>query len=176
VQDSYALIRVPGVGGVHGTLSNQQVGTTDGEGDLLIPTLLHYYGNRIGIDDKDIPLDHDIGATERTIAPPYRGGMVAVFPVRRVQSVSGTAVIEERGVTTIPAYGQIIVLAAGQRAVSPLDEAGNFYIENVPPGSYSAEVQYATGTCMSPLVVPDSRSSLVDVGTVRCVLQAKETK
>jgi len=35
--------------------------------------LLHYYGNRIGIDDRDIPLDHDIGATERvyraTISP-----------------------------------------------------------------------------------------------------------
>jgi outer membrane usher protein len=62
VQDSYALIRVPGVGGVHGTMSNQVMGTTDGKGDLLIPSLLHYYGNRIGIDDRDIPLDHDIGA------------------------------------------------------------------------------------------------------------------
>ncbi len=176
VQDSYALIRVPGVGGVHGTMSNQVMGTTDGKGDLLIPSLLHYYGNRIGIDDRDIPLDHDIGATERVIAPPYRGGVVVSFPVRRVQSVSGTVVIEDQGVTTLPTYGQIVVLVDQQRAVSPLDEAGNFYLENVPPGSYSAEVQYAAGVCTLPLDVPAVSAALVNVGTIRCILAKKETK
>ena len=176
VQDSYALIRVPGVRGVHGLMSNQVVGTTDGKGDLLIPSMLHYYGNRIGIDDKDIPLDHDIGSTERIIAPPYRGGAIVTFPVRRVQSVSGTAVIDDQGATTLPAYGQIVVHVDKQQMVSPLDEAGNFYLENVPPGSYSAEVQYEAGVCISPLVVPVGSTALVNVGTIRCMLPKKETK
>ena len=176
VQDSYALIRVPGVAGVHGTMSNQVMGTTDRKGNLLIPSLLHYYGNRIGIDDKDIPLDHDIGATERVIAPPYRGGAVVTFPVRRVQSVAGTVVIDDQGATTLPTYGQIIVLVGQQQMVSPLDEAGNFYLENVPPGSYSAEVQYAAGVCKLPLAVPDAATALVNVGTIQCILPKEETK
>ena len=176
VQDSYALIRVPGVAGVHGTMSNQVMGTTDSKGNLLIPSLLHYYGNRIGIDDKDIPLDHDIGATERVIAPPYRGGAVVSFPVRRVQSVSGTVVIDDQGATTLPSYGQIVVLVDQQQVVSPLDEAGDFYLENVPPGSYSAEVQYAAGVCKLPLAVPAGDTALINVGTIRCILPKKETK
>ena len=176
VQDSYALIRVPGVGGVHGLVSNQVVGTTDSQGDLLIPTMLHYYGNRIGIDDKDIPLDHDIGATERIIAPPTRGGTIVTFPVRRVQSVSGTVVIDDQGVTKLPAYGQIIVLVDKQKTLSPLDEAGNFYLENVPPGSYSAEVQYEAGVCTFPLAVSTTSAALVNVGTITCILPRKETK
>jgi outer membrane usher protein len=176
VQDSYALIRVPGVAGVHGTMSNQVIGATDSKGNLLVPGLLHYYGNRVGIDDKDIPLDHDIGATERIIAPPTRGGAVVTFPVRRVQSVSGTVVIDDQGTTTLPTYGQIIVLVDQQRTVSPLDEAGNFYLENVPPGSYSAEVQYAAGVCTLPVVVPAGATALVNVGTIRCILPKKETK
>jgi outer membrane usher protein len=176
VQDSYALIRVPGVAGVHGTMSNQVIGTTDGKGNLLVPGLLHYYGNRVGIDDKDVPLDHDIGATEKVIAPPTRGGAVVTFPVRRVQSVSGTVVIDDQGATTLPAYGQIIVMVDQQRTVSPLDEAGNFYLENVPPGSYSAEVQYAAGVCTLPIVVPAGSTALVNVGTIRCILPKKESK
>jgi outer membrane usher protein len=176
VQDSYVLIRVPGVGGVHGTNSNQAVGTTNDNGDLLIPNLLHYYGNRVGIDDKDIPLDHDIGTTERTIAPPYRGGMVVSFPVRRVQSATGTIVIEERGASKVPAYGQITIQAGERHVVSPLDEAGNFYLEDVSPGSYAAEVLYETGVCTFQLTVAQGSTALVNVGTVRCIVEGKETK
>jgi outer membrane usher protein len=176
LQSSYALIRVPDVDGVHGLMSNQVVGTTNGKGDLLVPNLLPYYGNRIGIDDKDIPLDHDIGTTERIIAPPFRGGVVVTFPVRLVLSVSGTVVIEDKGATILPAYGQIIVNVAKQPVVSPLDEAGNFYLENVPPGTYSAEVQYATGVCTFPLIVSQGSTALVNVGTVKCIVPPKEMK
>jgi outer membrane usher protein len=175
-QDSFALIRVPGVPGVHGSVSNQVIGTTDPNGDLLVPNLLHYYGNRIGIEDKDIPLDHDIGAVERTIAPPFRGGMIVTFPVRRVQSVSGTVVVDEHGVAVVPTYGQIVVTVGDRHVVSPLDEAGNFYLEDLAPGHYLAEVQYATGACQFPLIVAEGSTALVNVGTVECRVQDKEQK
>ena len=71
---------VPGVGGVHGTLSNQVVGTTNKNGNLLIPNMLPYYGNRVGIEDKDIPFEYNINATEMTIAPPYRGRRGGAIP------------------------------------------------------------------------------------------------
>jgi outer membrane usher protein len=176
LQDSYALIRVPGVPGVHGMVSNQVVGTTDSKGDLLVPSMLHYYGNRVGIDDRDIPLDHDIGSTEKIIAPPSRGGAIVTFPVRLVLSVSGTVVIDDQGKTILPAYGQLVVLVDKKQTVSPLDEAGNFYLENVPPGSYAAEVQYETGSCTFSLAVSSGSTALVNVGTIRCILPKKETK
>jgi hypothetical protein len=59
---------------------------------------------------------------------------------------------------------------------SPFDEAGNFYLENVPPGAYAAEVQYATGVCTFQLVVKASGTSLAHVGTVRCIVERKESK
>jgi outer membrane usher protein len=174
--DSYALVRVPDVRGVHAMVSNQIVGTTDAHGDLLIPNLLHYYGNRIGINDKDIPLDHDIGATERIIAPPFRGGMIVSFPVHRVQSVSGTALVDEEGKTIVPTYGQLVVKAGEREVISPLDEAGNFYLEDLGPGHYPTEIQYATGVCGFTLTVPPSSTALSSVGTVTCVAAKKEAK
>lgn len=176
VQDAFALIRVPNIGGVHGLVSNQVVGTTDRKGDLLIPSLLSYYGNRIGIDDKDIPLDHDIATTELTIAPPYRGGAIVAFPVRQVFSVTGTVIVDDNGRDIVPAYGQLVVTAAGLPVVSPFDEAGNFYLENVPPGTYLAEAQFATGTCAFRLAVQTGAMALVNVGTVRCIVSPKETE
>lgn len=175
VQDSYALINVPGLPGVHGMLSNQVIGTTNQNGNLLLPNLLSYYGNRVGIDYKDVPLEYNIGATEMTIAPPYRGGAVIGFPIRRVQSVSGLVVIEESGAATVPGYGQLTVQVEGKPVDSPLDEAGNFYLENVPPGAYSAEVQYATGICRFPLVVATGVTALINVGTVHCTVAGKES-
>ncbi len=176
VQDAFALIRVPNVGGVRGLVSNQVVGTTDRKGDLLIPSLLSYYGNRIGIDDKDIPLDHDIATTELTIAPPYRGGAIVTFPVRQVFSVAGTVIVEKNGRDIVPAYGQLVVTVAGLPIVSPFDEAGNFYLENVPPGTYLAEAQFATGTCAFHLAVQTGGMALVNAGTVRCIVSPKESE
>jgi outer membrane usher protein FimD/PapC len=85
-------------------------------------------------------------------------------------------VIDDQGATVLPTYGQIIVQVGQQQVVSPLDEAGNFYLENVPPGAYSAEVQYAAGACTLPLAVPAGATALVNVGTIRCILPKKEAK
>ncbi|HVE65886.1 MAG TPA: fimbria/pilus outer membrane usher protein, partial [Thermoanaerobaculia bacterium] len=72
VQQSFALIRVPGVAGVRGFSSNQEVGRTSRSGDLLVTDLLSYYGNRVSISDQDVPIDHVIDATEKIVAPPHR--------------------------------------------------------------------------------------------------------
>jgi outer membrane usher protein len=176
MQDAFALVRVPGVGGVHGLVSNQVVGTTDHKGDLLVPSLLSYYGNRIGIDDKDIPLDHDIGATEMTIAPPYRSGAIVTFPVRQVLAVAGTVVVVEKGRDLAPAYGQLVVNAGEKRVVSPFDEAGNFYLEDLAPGSYAAEAQYEGGTCTFQLHVQPGPTALVQVGNIKCIVDRKDSE
>jgi outer membrane usher protein FimD/PapC len=85
-------------------------------------------------------------------------------------------VIDDQGKTILPAYGQLVVLVDKKQTVSPLDEAGNFYLENVPPGSYAAEVQYETGSCTFSLAVSSGSTALVNVGTIRCILPKKETK
>jgi len=179
VQDSYALINVPGVPGVQGTLSNQVVGTTNAKGNLLVPNLLPYYGNRLGIDDKDIPLDFAIDATEMTVAPPYRGGAVATFPIRFVQRVTGTLAIARGGVSVIPAYGRITVQVGGKKVDSPIDEAGAFYLEIETPsessGAYQAEVEFEAGICRLALVVPSGGAVIVNLGSITCSLAKEES-
>jgi outer membrane usher protein len=168
VDSSFALIQVPGVAGVRGYQSNQPVGRTNAQGNLLIPNLLPYYDNRLGINDKDIPIAFDVGAIEMTIAPPYRGGAVVRFPVRRILSVTGQAVVLLGGAKVVPAFGQITVMVGKKAAISPINAEGTFYLEDVPSGRHMAEIEFGKGTCTFLLQVPPSAQPVADVGTVTC--------
>jgi outer membrane usher protein len=168
VQQSFALIRVPGVGGVRGFSSSQEVGRTSASGDLLVPDLLPYYGNRLSIEDQDVPLDYSIDATERVIAPRHRGGAIVSFPVRRIQSVTGTLTVQEGKIAVVPASGELTVQIGESESTSPLGVGGEFYLESVPQGRYPARVEYRGGVCPFILQVPASAESILDLGAVVC--------
>jgi outer membrane usher protein len=169
VQDAFALIRLPRVANVRGYASNQEIGRTDQEGELLIPNLLSYYGNSIRIDAEDLPLNYSIAGTERLIAPTFRGGTVVQFPVQRIQSLVGALVVENIfGDSVVPANGQLTVSAGGTQFISPLGGQGEFYLENVPTGRHSAVVEFGEGTCQFLLEVPDADQPFVDLGTLNC--------
>ena len=169
VGQSFALIRVPGVKGVAGMASNQEVGVTSGRGNLLVPNLLPYYGNIVSIADADLPLDYDIDGTEKLVAPPYRGGAVVTFPVKRVQSVSGSVVLSLNGDDLIPAFGSLEVKAGGDTLESPLGEGGEFYFENLPAGQLEATIAYKGIACSFTLDVPKSDQPIVRLPPARCV-------
>ncbi|MGH9650441.1 MAG: hypothetical protein ACRD3I_08215, partial [Terriglobales bacterium] len=136
----------------------------------LIPNLLSYYGNQLRIAEQDVPINHSIEATEKIIAPPFRGGAVVLFPVQRIQSLMGTLVVEVAGKPVVPAYGQLTVTVNGRQIESPVGKQGEFYLENVPTGRHTAQVEYEGGTCKFELDAPASEKPEVDLGTVRCVV------
>ena len=168
VEESFALIRVPGVAGVRGYASNQQSGRTNAQGNLLIPNLLPYYGNVISVNDQDIPLDYRLGDVVRSIAPPYRSGAVLTFSATRIQAVTGTVSLDAAGKVVVPEYGQLTVVVAGQSITSPIGPTGEFYFEMLPPGQHQAKLEYlgATGTCL--VVVPVSTAIVVKLGSITC--------
>jgi outer membrane usher protein len=170
VRGSYALVRVPGVKNVRGFWSNQEVGKTDGGGNLFVPDLLPYFANQLKIADSDVPLDYEIGKADMTLAPPYRGGALAVFPVQQIRRISGTLQILD-GTRRVPAtYGEISVSVDGKEAHSPIGADGRFYFENLANGRYAAIVKYTGGRCMFTLSIPKSDEPVIDLGAVQCRL------
>ena len=83
----------------------------------------------------------------------------------------GTALVPD-----VEYLGQLSATVDKKKTLSPLDEAGNFYLENVPPGTYSAEVQYEAGVCTLQLEVSATSMALVNIGTITCIVPGKETK
>jgi outer membrane usher protein len=170
VNDSFALVRVPTVGGVRTYLNNQETGRTDRRGNVLVPNLLPYYANRLSIADQDVPIDHSVDQVERDVAPPYRGGALVVFRAGLRQSLTGTITLLFGGQTIVPVFGDLTVSAAGRSFSSPIGRDGEFDLENVPAGRHQATVIFKNLTCQFALEVPTSASPLLRLGTLQCVV------
>jgi len=167
VQSGFALIRIPGVEGVRGYLNNQEIGRTNSKGNLLIPDLAPYYGNRLRIEGTDVPMDYELGSLEQLVATPLRGGAQVVFDVKRSQSVAGLLRMDGGAA---PAYGELRVDYKGGHAESPVAADGRFWLDGVPAGKHHGLVEFRDGFCNLDLTVPASRDRIVDVGAVRCTL------
>jgi outer membrane usher protein len=165
VQDGYALIQVPGVGGVRGFLNNQEVGRTNARGNLLVPALSSYYGNRLSISATDLPLDYDVGGTEQLVATYLRSGARVLFPVRQIQALTGLMETEEG---QPPAFGELRVPVDGQVVASPIGSDGRFWLDGLPAGRHNASVEFGGGVCRVALEVPVSSERSLDLGLLRC--------
>ena len=172
VDQGFGLIEVPGRSGVRGYINNQEVGRTDANGDLLVPEMIPYYANRISIADEDLSMDFKIESTERLLAPPLRGGAVARFDVARLQAVTGSVVMSLGGTDVNPSFGQMLVHAGAEDKVSPLGRQGEFYFDDVPPGTYAAEIDSSVGTCRFQLIVPANDKAIADAGRTKCIGRA----
>ena len=168
VQQSYLLADVPGVKGVTVDLYNNPIGTTDSHGQLLVPNLLPYYGNKVSIDPNTVPMNYDIHATQFDMAPPYRGGAIVTFPVQRIQALEGQVAVIAQG-KPVGRAGDLFTITAGRQTYSsPLGTDGAFYFENIPAGRHSGAVLYAGGTCHFKVTVPKTAETVIRLGTLKC--------
>jgi outer membrane usher protein len=170
VQNGFALVRVPGVSNVECEWSNQSVAITDRAGDCLYPNLLPYYGNQLGINDKNIPLNYSVGATQKVIAVPYRGGAMIKFPVHTIHQIIGHLLVLDSGKRIVPANGQVTVHSKPD-LISPIGDDGEFYFEDIPVGTVNALVEYKDGSCSFNVVVPEFKEPLYKMGIVTCKKQ-----
>ena len=166
VQEGFALVQVPGVEGVRGYLNNQEIGRTNSSGNLLIPTLQPYYGNRLRIGDADVPLDYQIGAVEQVVATTLRAGALVRFDVHRMTTVKGQVRMDLNGQPAVPAFGEMTVDASLR---SPLGAEGQFWFGDLTVGKHAARVEFRDGTCRFEMEVPAGAGTVVNLGTVSCV-------
>jgi outer membrane usher protein len=168
LKDSFALARV-GVPNVRVFASNQEIGRTNRRGDLLVTSLLAHYANELHIADKDIPMDYEVGDTNVTVVPPTRGGVLANFPVKLLQSFAGRVQMIIIGEPFPPSLGLVDVNAAGETMTLPLGREGEFYVENISPGTYPAQLNIGVVTCKFNLVIPSTEAAFTDLGVISCV-------
>jgi outer membrane usher protein len=80
IDDAFAVVNV-GAPGVDVFYENRPVGSTDGDGRLLIPNLRSYQANSISIDARALPLDADAPVTHYLAVPADRSGVLVDFGV-----------------------------------------------------------------------------------------------
>lgn len=115
-----------------------------------------------------MPVDRRLTEVEQVVAPSLRSGAVVRFDAQRFQGITGR-IRERQGATTVPVeFYEITLENAPGVAPFPTGQAGEFYIENVPPGTYRAAYGFNAGRCSFDLEIPPSQESLLDLGEVFC--------
>jgi outer membrane usher protein len=147
------------------------VGVTDRSGKLVVPGLVSYNENQLAIEPADVPLNYSTPVTERYVSPPYRGGAVVRFEAKKFQAVTGRLFFVEGGVRTPAEYAGLQVTVDGATVESVVGQGGEFYLENLPEGSYAARVLLDKREASFTLVVPRSAQALVDLGDIDCPVQ-----
>jgi outer membrane usher protein len=161
VNGSFAMVDVAGLANVPVYVENQLTTYTDATGRALLYNLRPYEANRISITPEDLPLDTTIAASSTIMAPPYRSGVIARFPVERVRSGTFRLVTDDGKPVPV---GAVVTLRGTQ---FPVVLDGMVYVTGFDHGM-SAEASWSGGQCTFRLEPPPPDDPLPDMGTVTC--------
>lgn len=95
IDQSFAVARIPDYPNVRILADNQPAGRTDASGNALIPRLRAYDRNVISVDQRDVPLDAEIGALKLEAVPYFRSGVGLRFPIKRSHGATFTIQLED---------------------------------------------------------------------------------
>jgi outer membrane usher protein len=156
------MVDVAGLSDVPVYVENQLTTHTDAGGRALLYNLRPYEANRISITPEDLPLDTTIGASSTIMAPPFRSGVIARFPVERVRSGTFRLVLDNGKPVPV---GAVVTLRGAQ---FPVVLNGTVYVTGYDHGM-SAEASWSGGHCSFRLEPPPPDDPLPDMGTVTCL-------
>ena len=163
IPDSFVVVEVGTFAGIRVFRDNVLIGTTDGGGRLVVPTIIAYQPHTISIDINDLPLSTEIERSQLEINAAPRTGMLVAFPVRqarsallRVQDDLGNAI----------AAG---ALAKIGDAVFPVAADGALYLTGLE-ASNVVTVKFGAKSCRFTVLFVTSNELLPNLGGYVCRL------
>jgi outer membrane usher protein FimD/PapC len=168
ITDSFGIVKVGEVAGVAVTLNAQPMGTTNDQGVVFLPALPSYSDSEVALVNDTVPIEYSLAALTKKISPSLRSGALIDFGVVRVQALTGRLKYPP-GVAGKSLDLRDVTLMVDEKATRyRTGRAGEFYLENLSPGTYAGTVELEGAPCRFGLVVPKSHEVFVDLGDVIC--------
>ena len=168
ISDSFAMIDA-GASNVTVLEDNRPIGKTNSSGRLLVTGLRGFQDNKIGVDPTTLPLDAEIGATELTLRPRARSGLVADFKVRTDARDAEISLVDEKGAPLVA--GSQVERPGGAAATVGYD--GRAYLADL--AAHNSLIVHTQGrTCVAGFDFPEGRKRVrATIGLVTCVPTTK---
>lgn len=147
--NSFGVAKVPGMPNVDVYVNNQVVSHTNKKGNALIPNLLPYQETQVAIDTNQIPLNTNIDASSRTVAPYYRSGIIINFPVKVIRS--GTITVKQASGVNVPEGASVTIV--GQKDDFIVGGEGEVYLTGLDNENI-VDINWEEHHCQFTLKVP----------------------
>ena len=129
IEDSFALVEVPGHADVGVGLDGPPVTQTDGRGLALLPRLTALRPHRVRLDPNGLPADAELDTIELQTMLPRRSGVKLRFPVREGRgALLSFLVAGDR-----PAPRGAVLSLQGDTREFPVGGRGEVYVSGLPP-------------------------------------------
>jgi len=167
VDDSFAVVRVPGLRDVPVYSNGWLAGRTNADGQVIATNITSYYDNFITFGSSELPLEYVFSKSAVVISPPSRSGTLVAFEVKKNRAIYGT-LVRMRGNTASPLeFREITVTREAQVTHSFTGRRGEFYLEGVEPGTYELRPD-GEPDCVARVIVPEVGEAMLDIGTAIC--------
>lgn len=168
VTDAFGVVKVDDLEGVRVYANNQEIGRTDSNGRVLLPSLASFIDNQISINTANVPLEFSFPESMRVVSPPYRGGAVIDFHAKRLQAVTGTLRIKSGDEVKPAEFYQVSLVVDGRPVGFPTGRGGEYYVEDLKPGRYPARLAANGHSCAFELIVPNSDTPITELPPIVC--------
>lgn len=163
IDQSFAVVRIPDYPNVHILTDNQPAGRTDADGKALIPRLRAYDVNVISIDQRDLPMNAQIGALKVEAVPYFRSGIDVPFPIKFSNGASFTIQLEDG--TPLPVGASVQEI--GSKAIYPVGYDGEVYVMGLNPAT-RLRATWKGQSCEFEVSFTRSADPLPDLGVFIC--------
>jgi len=168
IEDSFAVVQLPGYADVGIYKDNQLSTRTDSKGNALLTGLRSYQKNSVRIEQSDIPLDAQVGAVQLDAVPYFRSGLVLKFPVKRSRGALLTVVLENGELLPAGAQVEIINENILENELYPTGMGGEVYLTELELEN-QLRVIWKEQSCEFSLPFPETTDPLPHLGTYICI-------
>ena len=168
INDSFAVVQVPGYSGVSVYSDNKFLGRTDNNGNVLVPGLHSYQKNLVRIEEDDLPFDAQIDAVQMDAVPYFRSGLLLKFPVKSSRGALLTVVLEDGEPLPVGAQVQIVGDKIVENELFPSGYRGKVYLTGLA-ASNRLRVTLQGQSCEFMVLFPETTESLPHLGTYTCI-------
>jgi outer membrane usher protein len=163
IDNSFAVVRVPGYAGVNIYQDNQPIARTNEHGTALISRLRPYEANSVRIEQADLPLDTQIKSVQLDAIPYLRSGLLLSFLVKRSRGAVYVVVLDSGEPLPAGAVARVV----GHAEEFPVGLRGEVYMTDLEAANQIV-VTWREQRCEFALAFPESSDPLPDLGTHTC--------
>ncbi|HEY8050439.1 MAG TPA: fimbria/pilus outer membrane usher protein [Ramlibacter sp.] len=164
VEDSFALVEVPGYPNVGIGFQGSTLTRTDADGVAILPRLVPYTANSIQLNPRELPISAELDSIEQIVVPPARSAVKVVFPVRTGRGALVKLVLDDG--EPAPAGAQVELV--GDKEEFFVARHGDAFITGMKDRNV-IRVKYNGQACNVEVVLPPaSPDDIPRVGPLTC--------
>ena len=164
VQDSFALVEVPGYADVGVHFQGSKLTRTDHDGIALLPRLHSFTHNAIQLDPSELPINAELDNIEQVAVPAWRSAVKVTFPVRSGRAALVRIMFDDD--EPAPA-GAPIELAGDQREFF-VARRGEAFITGLQ-ATNELRLKWKGAACAMTLALPEAvKDEIARVGPLTC--------